>query len=188
MKSLYYVAFLLLFTIHTKENTKLKNLKTSFIQIDQEEDTYTFGKLDKCTPDICINGKCISETVCECKPDFASTEKDIACTYPRKLQLVAFLLELICPFGSSHLYLESHKIGIFKFCFIIVYPLILLIIFCHCVSNTHHEGAKRVQNVLGYIFCGSYVVGFIAWYIYDLFMLGLHPMKDGNSISLIKWG
>ena len=191
MKSLYYVCFLLLLTIQTKTQTKLKinkNLKlSSFIEQNIKEESDTLAKLEQCSPKNCINGRCLSDTLCECNPEFSTTDKDKACTYPRKLQVVAFLLELLCPFGSSYLYLESYRIGIIKFCFIIIYPITLLIIFCHCVSNTHNEGSKRVQNVLGYMFYGSYIIGFLAWYIYDLVRLGLHPVRDGNSISLIKW-
>jgi hypothetical protein len=182
---------LLLLTVHTKTQSKLKlnkNLKpSSFIETDLKEDTDTIAKLTQCSTKNCINGECISDTLCECKPDYSTLNDDKACTYMRKLQIVAFLLELLCPFGSSYFYLEIYKIAIIKFCFIIVYPVILLVIFCHCISNTHKESKKNVQNILGYLFYGSYIFGLIAWYLYDLLRLAKSSIRDGNSVALIKW-
>jgi hypothetical protein len=191
MKSLYYVCFLLLLAVHSKTQSKLKinkNIKLhSFIETEIKEDSDTIAKLNQCTYKNCKNGECISDTLCECKPEYSTIDDDKACTYMRKLQIVAFLLELLCPFGSSYMYLEIYKLAIIKFCFIVVYPIALLVIFCHCISNTHKQSSKNVQNILGYLVYGSYIVGFIAWYIYDLIRLVMNPIRDGNSISLIKW-
>ncbi len=142
--------------------------------------------MPNCEKNNCINGICISQNICECHPKYSYISNNQGCSYSRKIKIVALLLELFCPFGASYFYIERYKMGILKFCFVIIYPFILLICFCHCIAGSHNKLNIKVQNIIGYIFYFSYLLGFITWYLYDIILLLKYNRKDGNNIYLTK--
>ena len=179
MKYLHSVSFLILFAIQANSILKKRydHLSKSITYND------TLLELPNCEKNNCVNGICISDNICECHSRYSYINNQ-GCTYSRKIKIVALLLELFCPFGASYFYLELYKIGILKFGFVIIYPLMLLICFCQCIAGSHNKININIQNIVGYVFYFSYILGFIAWYVYDVIILSIFNRKDGNNIYL----
>ena len=105
------------------------------------------------------------------------------CQYEQKKQLVAFLLEVIFPFGVGHLYAKRTLNGMLKLLFVILFPcLMCCIAICSASSLSQKVGPFLIMGI-----GALYGLGSIAWLIIDLIFFGTNKYMDGNSVPLLEW-
>jgi hypothetical protein len=132
-------------------------------------------------------GICVGEpkSYCLCKEEYDTFPKDSnqSCTYVRKQQLVAFLLETFCGFGVGHFYTGNLYLAIPK---LIVYLLGVSGILVLRIVNMKTEDNNPTTLMLALTSC--VVCCFIViWHVVDAFLYSLARYKDGNGIDLLKW-
>jgi TM2 domain-containing membrane protein YozV len=125
---------------------------------------------------------------CRCMPEYANfTPEGVKdanyCNYPRKKQLVAFLLEFFFTFGIGHFYAGRVGFGVAKL-IVLLLPVIGYILMCASVV------AKDTGNCLGlvaviitYGFCCAGSI----WQLVDIILFGINNYKDGYGVPLLHW-
>lgn len=158
------------------------------------EDHFSFGILKNCNEINCnyIHGICTNSTTCVCKKQYANfvikdtnTSDYSACSYSRKHQQIAFLLEFFIPFGAAHFYLGNYEAGLLKLLALIVLPVLLIClgVFVRRPNNTSMITKKRDVDSLIIL----YAMGVLMWVFYDVLNIALDRYKDSNGVSMLAW-
>jgi hypothetical protein len=132
-------------------------------------------------------GICVGEpkTYCLCREEYDTfpIESKESCTYQRKQQLVAFLLEAFCGFGVGHFYTGNLYLAIPK---LIVYLLGFSGILVLRIVNMKTEDNNPTTLMLALTSC-VVCCFIIIWHVADAFLYALARYKDGNGVDLLKW-
>ena len=152
--------------------------------VDKETDE----KPINCTRESCPEdfGICLKSNRCSCfkgyitldNPKFGTT----SCNYKQKSQLKAFLLEFLISFGAGHIYLENVDLGIIKMATIFIF-VTLLCCSTRCLRMCH----KTILEDCFPYFQTMFVCIFVAWQVYDTFMIGMRKYNDGNGVEMMAW-
>ncbi len=138
-----------------------------------------------CLPQL---GICIDKSTCWCNDGHANLfvnenqRKDQYCSYVRKSQLVAFLLEFFIPIGTSHFYLGNITTGVYKLLVVLVLPTLFFCLSFCCVAVTKNLCGMAI-SCLG---VGAACVGAV-WEIYDLVNLIMNNYTDSNGVTPNPW-
>ena len=133
----------------------------------------------------CNHGKCIDNEICECNEKYSNYPHGakIKCSYKKKLQWIAFLLEAIPSFGIGHLYVKNYGFGIGKLIFWLITWLLLILMRYYSVQREWKDEMALKFGLLSSIFTTVLII----WYITDLVLFGLNRYTDGNNIDLYPW-
>jgi len=170
----------------SKESTKTKKPK----KITSEKDRQAKFKSAKvtdcddknCPPDI---GTCSGTSKCNCENKYANAPKlsKKTCSYKRKSQKTAFLLEFFIPFGAGHFYVGKWWLGLIKmictlFAMITIYSFLICCL--SCVQNQ--------KSYAAYMFF-YYFVPILAsvWWLVDIILFGIDYFLDNNGVPLYTW-
>lgn len=177
MKPSYFIFILLikLAPLSSNDLSFLRELQTNYIQC---------GKF-QCPAD---SSKCsgkYSET-CSCSPHYASYPFDtnILCSYYKKIQLYAFLLELFLMFGIGHFYLGNYTHAILKAIFFLLGYFLFIILRTMSKKTEENNTFTLLTALFGCMIC----VGMLIWQIIDVILLGLGKYTDGNGVELYFMG
>ena len=138
---------------------------------------------------------------CVCDDGYITLNNDdeVKCCYKQKLQLNAFLFELILSFGLGHKYIGRNNLFWSKFC--VESTLIILIVICFCfysISNKNKNNyelnyqddennifttKEMILNALSFISFNIIMI----WQIIDIILYGINFYNDENGIPLKKW-
>ena len=199
MSSFKIIANLILLVYLTINAICLKEIRQQFDMIkdtQSEPKVYSNLKIDinfykyqkiklfsnpeiKCSEDKCPSsrGKCISDTVCECKAgrvDIVSLSEisETICHYSQKRMLIALVLESLFLFGFGHLYTSRIVIGLLKLLFGL-YGL-----YCY------YKLTSKNESKLNCIHYTCYVGMFLCAHAYDIMNFWKYQYTDGNGIEL----
>ena len=135
----------------------------------------------------CENGDCIdnNNNICECNEKYSTYPHDAErlCSYKKKLQWIAFLLEAIPSFGIGHLYIKNYGFGIGKLIFWLITWLLLILMRYFSVQREWKDEMALKFGLLSSLFTTVLII----WYITDLILFGLNRYTDGNNIDLYPW-
>ena len=117
--------------------TTTKYIDTSnFLYSSDKETVVKFHeiKLNSCDKTSCTPGKaiCLDNHTCICNkgyldiPQFRNNKNEY-CTYQLKKRSIAFLLELLIPFGFGHIYVGHYFLGVLKFCLFLIIPMLFMV-------------------------------------------------------------
>lgn len=133
-----------------------------------------------CDPDETLNA-----TVCVCDEKYGDPD----CSYKRKNQLTAFLLELILGLfqimGVGRIYTGYIAIGVIH----LLLPIILLVVACifaccaGAASKSSEGGSAVIGGVGGVIFCLGYLA-MIVWFVWDVVLISQTDFLDDKGYSL----
>lgn len=133
-------------------------------------------------------GACLTKNVCKCTNYYANkiSHSDIHfCSYKRKSQFSAFLLELVFSFGVGHFYLERYNYALLKF------TLEILLLINYLVMRIIKIEIKLQISPCVSLFFSLILtlLGFVVFtfHFYDVVMLGMNKYTDGQGISLVSW-
>ena len=148
------------------------------------KDPYAFASTaEKCSLKNCPSpNNCVAEYACKCTLEKANfilignenkNNSEIIgksyCTYTRKKQLFAFLLELfIMPIG--HFYSGNYGIGFAK----ILIPILLIILYC--------MDRNTVKHLINLFSCVISI-----WWLIDIILYGVNYYNDNNGVKLQHW-
>lgn len=175
--------------------TKVKSLAYSTINSLENGyfDQYASASNVACQKNNCFIpfGTCIDDSTCQCLESYAnyfpdSTDKpDFYCSYEKKSQLVAFLLEFLLSNGFGHFYSGRILFGIFKM-LVLIGPIVLGILMFCCNIGKGSDGSTCCNLIL---MIGMCLLGCtaLAWQLADLIMFGMNKYADGNGIPLKHW-
>lgn len=118
------------------------------------------------------------------------------CVYPRKLQIVAFLMESITLIGFGHFYLYRFFQGLFKFG--LLCSLILSIFIYNKIRSINksnksiffEENKNPFNHIYEQIFkflCFMNYIFVMSFHIFDIYMLANNYYNDGFGFKLISW-
>ena len=143
---------------------------------------FSFEDCSKCE---IKNGKCIDNNICECYEKYSTYPHDAErlCSYKKKLQWIAFLLEAIPSFGIGHLYIKNYGFGIGKLIFWLITWLLLILMRYFSVQREWKDEMALKFGLLSSLFTTVLII----WYITDLILFGLNRYTDGNNIDLYPW-
>ena len=133
---------------------------------------------------------CTTSTNCHCNAGWANYQQattgfvnPLPCQYEQKKQFVAFLLEVIFPFGVGHLYAKRTLNGILKLLFIIFTPCFMCCIAICCGVSLPEKVGPFFIMAIGAL----YGLGSAAWLIIDLIFFAINKYNDGNGVPLMEW-
>ena len=133
----------------------------------------------------CRFGDCIDNQICECKDKYSTYphDSDIKCSYKKKKQWIAFLLEAIPSYGVGHLYLKIYGFGIAKLIIWLITSSLIILMRYYTIQREWKDEIALKFGLLSCIFTSTSII----WYITDLVLLGLNRYTDGNNIDLEPW-
>jgi len=148
---------------------------------------YRTAQVTNCSTTNCPaqNGVCSGTSMCVCRKEFANVPKvsKDTCSYKRKSQLTAFLLEFFLPFGVGHFYVGKWWLGLIKmictlFAMITIYSFLICCL--SCVQNQ--------KSYAAYMFF-YYFVPILAsvWWLVDIILFGIDYFLDNNGVPLYTW-
>lgn len=123
---------------------------------------------------------------CVCNPDYGTHPDkfpDEMCTYKRKKQWIAFVLEAVVAFGAGHFYSENYRMAIPKLIFWIIGWVLFLTMRIISMRREKTDELALIYASLSLLF----TTGMIIWYAVDVIMIGLNRYEDGNGVSLYSW-
>ena len=137
-----------------------------------------------CTSNNCLPPNICAEknTICLCATNYANffnfkSNKDLYCSYKRKSQIIAFILELTLIGGFGHLYSGRTEVGLIKMIIVFILPVSIL-----CLS-TNDKSENTYIHILSCIICCTIMI----WQTVDIVLFAINSYKDGNGISMISW-
>lgn len=145
------------------------------------------------SPCVVDHFSCIDEakTICNCTNEYANdankgTDKPYKCTYERKKQLTAFLLELFVGFGAGHFYRANYLEASLKLvAFLLgIYIICLFPITAKCAADCCDCDCLVVLVSLFWFLIS---VGLAFWFIFDLVLFGKNKYKDPYGFCLAYW-
>ena len=125
---------------------------------------------------------------CRCNKQFANVEGNkTACTYERKRQLTAFLLELFVGFGAGHFYRANYLEASLKLVAFLfgIYIICLFPLTAKCVADCCDCDCLVVLISLFWFLISA---GLAFWFIFDLVWFGKNKYKDRYGFCLMEWG
>lgn len=175
------------FTIPT--NSTLPIINNKFENKTALDNTY-FAIVANCSKNNCVHGECSSDnSICLCNPNRAhiSMGDNSTCSYERKKKLVAFLLEMLVPYGASSFYLGNTKYGLLKFFSLIILPIVIFTLFCNFTRPSHNSNVSKISLVGFIMFWSTFFIGILIWLVLDLLAITFNEVTDGNNIALEDW-
>ena len=127
-------------------------------------------------------------TNCKCNKQFANIKGNkTACTYERKRQLTAFLLELFVGFGAGHFYRANYLEASLKLVAFLfgIYIICLFPLTAKCVADCCDCDCLVVLISLFWFLISA---GLAFWFIFDLVWFGKNKYLDKNGFCLMEWG
>src|SRR5690242_10650019 len=109
-----YIVFILKYSTSINNKHIVNNQPIFETENIQEHSTIP---LDKCTKEICDFpfGYCSTSKTCQCNVKFSNyNTNDELCSYEKRSQLIAFILEILLTFGIGHLYMYRLNYFLFK--------------------------------------------------------------------------
>ena len=130
-------------------------------------------------------GKCYMNKYCQCFKPYATHPYDNQeyCTYKRKKQWLAFVLEAVVAFGAGHFYTENYERAIPKLIFWLIGWFLFITM---RVISVKREKIDEVALIFAMLSCVM-TIGMIVWYAVDVIMIGLNRYEDGNGINFKSW-
>ena len=125
---------------------------------------------------------------CTCNKQFANDEGNkTACTYERKRQLTAFLLELFVGFGAGHFYRANYLEASLKLVAFLfgIYIICLFPLTAKCVADCCDCDCLVVLISLFWFLISA---GLAFWFIFDLVWFGKNKYRDRYGFCLMEWG
>ncbi len=170
--------FLLFINIFTNDDNILQEI------IYESEIKYQF-KIQDCSDKTCPapNSFCISSQICQCSKKYAQLNN--SCKYERKIQLYAFLLEIIFSFGFGHLY--SMRIAHAGIKMSLELILIMIYVYYKYTGNEFKFNNETCCEAFISIISVLLLSLFLLLHIYDIMMFSMNRYKDGAGISLVSW-
>jgi len=150
----------------------------------------TYANLEKCDNLKCLPqyGHCSSETTCICNKYYAHfllNSGEISCSYKRKNQMIAFLLEFFIPFGAGHFYLGNIALGIIKLSFMLCLPIIFIFMNYTCGNfNSRRFISKPFLWDKLFVF---YMISLLLWVFFDIVNISLMKYTDSNGVQMQPW-
>jgi hypothetical protein len=175
--------------------TKIKDFAYSTINSleDKNFDQYQSASNIVCQKNTCFPpfGTCLDDSTCQCLDGFANffpennQNPNFYCSYEKRSQLTAFLLEFLLSNGIGHFYAGRVLFGIFKMV-VLIGPIVLGILMFCCNIGKGSDGSTCCNLI---IMIGMCLLGCtaLAWQLADLIMFGMNKYADGNGISLKHW-
>jgi hypothetical protein len=202
----FFLLFICSVMLYDVESAQLKS--KSLMNTNQNEQNFTINynnlnttlshskiSLFNCSESLCNPkyGNCFNGTICICHQMYANfnekeSSKDFQiCSYERKIQSVAFILELFVPFGTSYLYLGKTWMGLLKFTLLVLIPICYLFIICNCFKPGNNARANKVHSFLCSFLTVLYTMGILSWMATDLIFIALRFYKDNNGVDMMPW-
>lgn len=125
---------------------------------------------------------------CECPKEFGNDRRNTtACSYERKKQLTAFLLELFVGFGAGHFYIANYLEASLKLVSFLfgIYIICLFPLTAKCVANCYECDCLVVFISLFWFLISA---GLAFWFIFDLVWFGKNKYPDKYGYCLSEWG
>ena len=139
-----------------------------------------------CGNSTCLYGSCYSvrESLCSCNDSYDTYSVDysqVQCSYQRKKQTIALLLELILMFGIGHFYLGRSLIGVLKFLLFSIGVSLIVALRIHSKTKEQYNPISLRIAYIGY----TVFLAMVSWEFIDILMFLLNKYKDGNNIDLL---
>ena len=125
---------------------------------------------------------------CECMKDYANDKGNTtACSYERKKQLTAFLLELFVGFGAGHFYRANYLEASLKLVAFLfgIYIICLFPLTAKCVADCCDCDCLVVLISLFWFLISA---GLAFWFIFDLVWFGKNKYPDKYGYCFSEWG
>ena len=146
-------------------------------------------------------GQCIEDSsstsndICLCDDGYTTydAEEDKYCNYPQKEQLTAFLLSFFLGgAGAGRFYLENWLLAGLKLGFCVGFPCIICCIMC-CFGigagikdDMGSEGLMAATGCVGCCLICIYTLGWLAWWLIDVILIGIGDVTDGNGANIYQ--
>ena len=137
-----------------------------------------------------VGGNCLNQTVCQCNGNYSTdlnnlnlSPKNLQCSYIKKIQLNAFIFEILFPFGGGHFYSERYLIGSLKLTFSLITYLLIFIIRFLSKDDEEYSVDVITLSAISYLFLMTMII----WQIVDLVFFGFNKYLDGNGIVFRSW-
>jgi TM2 domain-containing membrane protein YozV len=166
---------------------------------NQSWDKYHYQKNITCTEKNCFlpYGVCTNSATCQCTLKYASYQKTTDnttsdeiqktyCTYKRKEQLTAFLLEMFLPLGAGHFYSGRILSGILKLILFLA-PIVVFIFFCVGVSISKTDDEATCVGICTIFSNCALFCAVITWQMADIVLYAINLYDDGNGVPLKHW-
>lgn len=128
------------------------------------------------------------KTQCHCKNEYGNDKNNSTdkCTYERKKQLTAFLLELFVGFGAGHFYRANYLEASLKLvAFLLgIYIICLFPLTAKCIADCCDCDCLVVLVSLFWFLIS---LGLAFWFIFDLVWFGKNKYKDSYGFCLASW-
>ena len=128
------------------------------------------------------------KTKCQCKNEYGNDKNNSTdkCTYERKKQLTAFLLELFVGFGAGHFYRANYLEASLKLvAFLLgIYIICLFPLTAKCIADCCDCDCLVVFVSLFWFLIS---LGLAFWFIFDLVWFGKTKYKDSYGFCLASW-
>ena len=158
-------------------NSNKNNDKNNFFTNIKRPHFHTYQTfLEKCKPSNCpFPNTCVSSKICKCSADRANFSENpinphVNCSYIRKKQLIAFLLESIF-ISVGHFYIGSNLIGCLK-----------LITFLAAIFFAFRYEEKWTKNLSTFLFSLIF-----SWWVIDIGLFSVNYYMDKNNVQLMEW-
>jgi len=164
-----------------QEITLKKHKDASFPNI-QRRDFNTYASLtEKCNPSICPSpNSCVADYICKCSEDRANFDENafnvfdkntsqVYCSYIRKKQLIAFVLEFVF-ISTGHFYIGSYLLGCLK-----------LFSLMGAILANHFE--EKWSKILSMVMLSIIII----WWVVDTALFSVNYYSDSNKIQLMEW-
>ena len=129
-----------------------------------------------------------SLTKCLCNNEYGNDLSNSTgkCTYERKKQLTAFLLELFVGFGAGHFYRANYLEASLKLvAFLLgIYIICLFPLTAKCIADCCDCDCLVVFVSLFWFLIS---LGLAFWFIFDLVWFGKNKYKDSYGFCLASW-
>lgn len=135
----------------------------------------------------CSNhGTCSSvDNACVCEDEYARDD----CSYQRKKQLTAFLLEFLLGIvglpGIGRMYLGYVAIGVFHLLFGVFLIIGICVGGCVMIAGKNDTSVGIGAGIMGCIACTGFI-GAVIWFIYDVVVIGSGNIPDFNGVEMFK--
>jgi uncharacterized membrane protein AbrB (regulator of aidB expression) len=108
------------------------------------------------------------------------------CTYERKKQLTAFLLQFFIFSGAGQFYVGNLQYAIPQLIITFI-PCFLSCLLCCCLRKDSSEGTRTCMGTFVCIITSLFSCTFFAWWLADVIIFGMNKYLDGNGIPLKDW-
>lgn len=137
----------------------------------------------------CLGSNCVCNDYWATEPNNTIGQQ---CTYKRKQQLIAFLLQLFFGYvGAASFYIGNVSYGLGQMSLSVFCPLGLYCLFvffqylCSCIDDVDRKLIKHSKMCLSTY--GLIYFGVFMWWIIDCANFGTNHYHDSNGFALVSW-